>query len=863
MGCFVSDHYPTFAYGFFGALPRWLDVMTVAEATGFVEDLFGPALPAQAVLDVLCDALESDQTHSGVVQVVLKLLKKFLAAKVTVTTLLGLVAKAGATSVIDVEGGRHVLDRFASVPDRVSNALRRLSTRAKIPPAFESEQFFTTLLGDALALYAKCSGSGSGGAAAVIAGKVCRLGHAKLVAKALMPHIISSLSGVVGEVPGLELSLIGALLTSMPTNALESVLHELVLRLAGAESERALKVPLPDLQASASLLWGMLGASCLANRTPDAAQGFVKSMLLHKFMLVRALPLRALALLLFTARGEPSLLNELLASLLSVWAQDAFVRHGAEAQQVYLTEAVVACLVLVAQGDTSEKSFAGHACTNGIIQGVQVRLASPIVPVREQGMRVATFYSRALSLENAIEFDDFTVGPCVLEEDKSEKANAEGCDPRVMYGIGPASVAEKSAGETVDYEIKLGTSKAKAKAKGIEVLGEDDNGLDGGGDGDGDESDDSLEAFDLVDDQEDLRKVKLPTFPQQVLEYFRKPDDRDHVEAGLEALLPIIEHDANGLEEFAVSLLKSLIQIGTTGWVDETKWELMRVRAMVGLLTKVPLVVAPYLCQQVYSEHRTLKDRLDVLEVVAAGARVMAELKPEAAPALNDGTGSKSPFLGIATEQLSASQQQLRRKWEQKEVVRQRVEGKTRRWGQGSGATGPKMGENRFGQVAPLIFYGLMQEDNRAEAQRLFAREPILLSKLLETLAVILICSGTAMSTRKLANSLVQLLWFTRVHDEAAVRRSSLLALMQVFKVLPAHILRDDFADELEELAKWLVDCRGADPDKECRDLALLCLLELREALGDAPFEGWVGKRHNDSINEGGISLQMPNLHIN
>jgi hypothetical protein len=510
-------------------------------------------------------------------------------------------------------------------------------------------------------------------------------------------------------------------------------------------------------------------------------------------------------------------------------------------------------------------SISGHASTNSIIQGVQVRLASPILPVREQGMRVATFFSRALDPANAIDFDDFVVGPSVLEAAVQDDIH---WDPRVVYGVGPVPVrVEASEGEAVDYELKVGPGrrKAKGKANGIVELAEGDDGLDEGGevvDNDNNESDDSLEAFDLADDQEDLRKVKLPTFPQQVLEYFRKPDDRDHVEAGLEALLPIIEHDANGLEEFAISLLKSLIQLGTTGWVDETNWELLRVRSMVALLTKCPLVVAPYLCQQVYSEHRTLKDRLDVLEVIAAGARVLAELKSDATPALNDGARTAAPFLGLATETLNVAQQQFRRKYEQQEVVRQRVESKTRRWGQSSGGPHAKTGENRFGQVAPILFYGLLQEDNRAEAQRLFAREPILLSKLLETLAVMIICSGVSLNTRKLANSLVQLLWFTRVHDEAAVRRSSLLALMQVFKVLPAHILRDDFADDLEELAKWLVDCRSADPDKECRDLALLCLLELREALGDAPFEGWVGKGHANALEEGGISLQMPNLHI-
>jgi hypothetical protein len=57
--------------------------------------------------------------------------------------------------------------------------------------------------------------------------------------------------------------------------------------------------------------------------------------------------------------------------------------------------------------------------------------------------------------------------------------------------------------------------------------------------------------------------------------------------------------------------------------------------------------------------------------------------------------------------------------------------------------------------------------------------------------------------------------------------------------VLAGPILLADFKSELEDMVAWLVDCQRNESDDGCRHIARLCLMSLKEVVGD-PFEGAV-----------------------
>jgi hypothetical protein len=66
---------------------------------------------------------------------------------------------------------------------------------------------------------------------------------------------------------------------------------------------------------------------------------------------------------------------------------------------------------------------------------------------------------------------------------------------------------------------------------------------------------------------------------------------------------------------------------------------------------------------------------------------------------------------------------------------------------------------------------------------------------------------------------------------QAAVRRSTVFALSRILVVLPKNILLSEFQTELVDMLKWLLDVNLTDPDHECREIAKLCLLSLKETL--------------------------------
>lgn len=375
------------------------------------------------------------------------------------------------------------------------------------------------------------------------------------------------------------------------------------------------------------------------------------------------------------------------------------------------------------------------------------------------------------------------------------------------------------------------------------------------------DSDDSLVAYDLADDEEDLRKVPLPTYVHHCLEYFRKPDDRDKVEAGLEALERLIRNRPDGLEETALSLLRSLIQIGTTGWIDEEDWECRRLGSMVALVCTVPTTVVPYLSRQFYADNRSVKDRLDCLDVLLAAVQELSCLHKTG----SEPEGQSAPQLAFSNLSIDQSKE-LTRAQEAHAIVRRRVEQKTRRWGVKRGPDKTE-GENRFGALAGLFFYSLISEANKAVGSlHVFSQETVLLARLLHVLAIFVKASGRFPNTRQLARSLMDLVITTRYHDDAAVRRSSLFALLQILAVLPPYVVISDFGQELEEIIQWLVEVKTAEPDQESRQLALLCLLAIKDALGETPMfmnSSLPMPNTDGDVSVGGLSLKIPSLASN
>eukprot|EP00457_Paulinella_chromatophora_P000723 gb/GEZN01000723.1/.p1 GENE.gb/GEZN01000723.1/~~gb/GEZN01000723.1/.p1 ORF type:complete len:1205 (+),score=228.96 gb/GEZN01000723.1/:167-3781(+) len=593
-----------------------------------------------------------------------------------------------------------------------------------------------------------------------------------------------------------------------------------------------------------------------------------------------------------------------------LWAQPIFVRHATWQQQEYLALVIVRSLQILcplsspSPSSTSSSEDGDQAkpystadfedlqdSMTPLMNGVQQLLSSPLQPIRGVAMQVAEHMSRILdpSKPLAFELDPATQQLLALPAWQWRWNPARGTgwtDAQEVQGASTAS-ATKQENQGKIGEVSQESKRVIIEGAAVQRLVGNELGESRGQEPQQEEAVDSDlegENYDLEDDEEDLRKVPLPRYLRDVLTYFGR-NDREHTEAGLEAVERLIKSHLATLREVAPDLAKSLLTLSSRDALSDEKLDKTRISAMEALVVMEPLLCLPVMTKRFYSDNNTVKDRLDILSVLIGSAIRLADLNPNTLSdksfnsnkkVLSDKKQSRQPPLSSSshvrippssslpsTLSLSSlvSIEIIEGDEDDKEValaeapqqdvsglsldpavaqelVRQRVEVRTKRWGHSlePASTSRRFTINHFGPVAGSFFFPLIRNvDNPALSFSLILQdEPILLSRLLTALGVFIQCSGPySPSTRPMARTLVDLLVVTRLHAEAAVRRATLFALSRVLSTLPHHIFQEDFLEEIEELIQWLMQTYRQEPDAHTRSMARLCLSSIKDSVED------------------------------
>ena len=150
---------------------------------------------------------------------------------------------------------------------------------------------------------------------------------------------------------------------------------------------------------------------------------------------------------------------------------------------------------------------------------------------------------------------------------------------------------------------------------------------------------------------------------------------------------------------------------------------------------------------------------------------------------------------------------------------------KTRRWGRGRQIYQNKTVSNKFGELAPLFFYPLIQGFTESKHnRRLWGGENggRLLSCLLVTLSTFVEGSGNHPGTSIIASDLLELSWSFYQAQNPEVR---LAVLISVATCLP-HCSPDSLGRVMcnERLPNHLQNIKQTDPHEGCRQLASLIL---------------------------------------
>ncbi|XP_052451885.1 telomere length regulation protein TEL2 homolog [Carassius gibelio] len=727
------------------------------------DEMFLKGPPDQTLL-LLLDTISSTGESVGLEQSA-SVLEKFLSAGRLQVLLWSRCEVGGAYSDTAQLRETIIISHLAALPSITCNHLH-----ANTPDAFLPQQYYLLLATSILDTLEKtCHALRAGhdcslGFVAQVLGKVCIQGYSAQIFETLAPRL-SSLT----RVDPLWQRVTQRLLEKVPERCTECVITGLIRNLSGA--------------AAVSRLMGNL---VVTNKKAQFV--LTHKLLLQQYQHPTRLLKSVLGYLALDSERR-TLLKQVLRSVCQVWCNSSAVKHTSVEQQLYVSKVLLLCVSFLDHAETQELRQEMLQCMLG---GVQCRLDSNIERIRRMGMVVGECLSHKLDTpgsqlkfqyepdEEITELKSLVDSPSVEDDEQHQ--------PDTSTSLPPESVVEGSAGQSAEPEPEA------------------DSELD---------SDDDLTPYDMSADQE-KKKSAPPRYIRDCLEALMSSDDAERVELSLKAAEALLRKNVKATQEVSVQFGKVLLHLEDR--YSTAHFHTLRQNAMVALTVTDVKPVVDYWTTEFYSLNYSLRQRLDILEVLALSAQELSE------PITDKHTGAQPISAVMPLEQCDDITH-----WRQ--IVEKRIQSKTRRISKG-GTQSVRAVPNRYAPVAGYFFFPLLRKYDRPQVTfDLLGGDHLVLGRLLHTLGLLMHLAVNAPVASQMGRALLDFVWVVRFHTDQMVRRGVMFAVCAVFLSMPAENLLTELGDDLMETRAWLADVAENDCDADCRSLAVQSLMLLDKNL--------------------------------
>ncbi|XP_059935423.1 telomere length regulation protein TEL2 homolog [Mesoplodon densirostris] len=761
---FARIHFSTFLRCLVGKLsPDWLELLP----DGQMEELWASFFlegPADQAFLVLMESIEGAASPSFRLMKMAQLLARFLSVGRMAAVMEGQCRQQAGPAFPLLQ--ETLLNKVVGLPDRLGNRLQRENLATFFP-----QNYFPLLGEEVLRVLQVVVDSLRGGLDCSVSflsqvlGKACVHGRQKEVLGVLVPRLT-----VLTQGSCLWQRVCWCLVERVPDWAMEAVVKGFVEADPGPE-----------------VLSRLLGN--LVTKSKKAQFVMTRKLLFLQYSCTMPMLQSLLGYLAMDSQRR-SLLMQALKELLETWGSSSAIRHVPLVQQRYVSKAILICLAHLGEAELRDSR---DELLASLMEGVKSRLDSSLPPVRRLGMIVAEVASARIHPEGPpLKFQ--------YEEDELTREMLALAMPR------PAADSPSEAGpsftpvsgETPDRE----TVDRSGPQPGPEGS---DSELD---------SDDEFVPYDMSVDGE-RRSSKAPSYVRGCLEALTGSEDWERWEAALWALEGLIFRSPAATQEVSVELAKVLLHLEEKTAV--AGFEGLRQRALVAVTVTDPARVAEYLTAQFYALNYSLRQRMDILDVLTLAAQELS--RPGRLGKAPQG-GSPDPGSQPGGAVVPA--------W--RAVVEERVRRKTRRFSKGSPGRAPAVGPNEFNLVAGYFFFPLLQHFDRPLVTfDLLGDDQLVLGRLAHTLGALMYLAVNTTVAVPMGKALLEFVWALRFHGDAYVRRGLLSAVSAVLLSVPAERLLADLLDELLEARSWLGDVAEKDPDEDCRLLAVKALLLLEK----------------------------------
>ncbi|KAG7492048.1 hypothetical protein MATL_G00010370 [Megalops atlanticus] len=754
-----------------------LQLLTSARCSDLWDGLFLRGPPDQALL-VLMDYIASSSPSAGLDRVV-GVLERYLQSGHLAALLWSRCQ--GSFSPDSPQLRETLLGRLVSLPDLTANHLHPHNR-----PLFLPVQYYPLLARElSIALERTCQALRGGqdcslSFVAQLLGKACVQGHSGHMFKELAPRLSArTRSDMVWQ------RVCWRLMEDVPERWMESVVTGLVQAVEGPAA-----------------LSRIMGNVVVKNKKAQFVVTHKLLLLQYKY---KTSVVRTLLGYLAQDRERRPLLIQVLRSLCQTWANSSAVRHTPVEQQLYLSRALLVCLGLLSDSELQELRPELLQCMMG---GMQCHLDSCLVRVRRVGMVVGECLSARLDTGGAkLKFQ--------YEEDDETRELLSMMDPLPAEDAAVADRSDPSqSNERSDIKEQSSPEEDTSLTSPVDPVKPAEQGCDSELD-----SDDELTPYDMSEDQE-MTKATPPRYLRDCMEAFISSEDREKVELSLRAAEGLVRKNSSAVREVSVELTKVLLHLedryNTAGFLA------MRQAAMVALAVTDCIPVTEYLTTEFYALNYSLRQRLDILEVLTLAAQ---ELSQPITEKTRPSQGTQPAANIVPIDPCDAPLH-----W--RKVVEQRIQSKTRRFGKGASRPPASASPNRYAPVAGFFFFPLLQKYDRPQVTfDLLGSDHLVLGRLIHTLGLLMYLAVNAPVATQMGRALLDFVWAVRYHVDQVVRQGVLFAICAVFLSMPSQNLLSELSDHLLETRAWLADVAEGDPDADCRSLALQSLVLLEKSL--------------------------------
>ncbi|XP_042294733.1 telomere length regulation protein TEL2 homolog isoform X2 [Sceloporus undulatus] len=722
--------------------------------------------PADQSFMVLLDAIISTEASLRLNKVA-DVLEKFLQ-RAGLSALMWEVCKQ-QTQVRTPVLQEAILNRIICLPDHLSNKFQ-----GENRPIFFPQNYFPLLGMEIVQVLERISESLRDGLDCSISfvsqvlGKGCAHGRRKEILNVLVPHLTDrTQSDCIWQ------RMCWRLVESVPDRWMEAVVCGFVQSAPGS-----------------AVLTRLLGNLVLKSKKAQFVM--TQKLLLFQYSYPTVVLQTLLGYLALESMRRP-LLIKVFKELLETWVSSSAIRHCPVEQQLYISKAILICLFHLKEEEIVSNR---QELLTSLMEGMKCHLDSNLPRVRFMGMVVAECLSEKITPD----------GP-VLKFQYEEDDEIRELKSLLTERPEDASVSDPPSTRISRPAPALTTVLKPSVKVHPDASAEVDQGADSELD-----SDDDLVPYDMSHDKE-LKKIKAPTYIRDCIEVLTGPEDADKYEATMNVLETLIRKNAAAVGEISVELTKVLLHLEEKSYIEDFMG--LRQRAMVAIVVIDPISVAQYLTSEFYSLNYSLRQRMDILDVLAMAAQ---ELSQSVSPKPKQLLGPKGVDIQIQSSSGSSSD------WQK--VVGERIKSKTRRFAKGKSQAEPVCAPNRFGPVAGHFFFPLLQNfDKPLNTFDLLGDDHLVLGRLAHTLAILMYFAVNSVVASTMGKALLEFVWVLRFHTDTYVRQGLLSCVSSLLLSVPAERLLEDMTEELLEIQFWLADVAEKDSDGDCRSLAIQNLL--------------------------------------